>query len=389
MGRQIKPRRHLSISLTRLGKPLVQVSDTAAVVFERIAFENSRERGVVMTNSANCEIRACLFRNLGRNAVDITGGSKCGVVSTEVYDTGAGGVNLDGGDRKTLTPSAHYVRNCEFHHFNRIEKTYRPAVDFKGVGQILSHSYIHHSDAGMILFAGNDHLIEYNEFAYGMQHADEMGAIYTGRDPSACGTVIRYNYFHHMGSQLGGCGTECISFDDGSGFCRIYGNVFYKSADGHIGGNGAVGLRIENNVFIRNKRPIKISNWGSGWHEWVRGKGRKKSHNIPDKIFNDTVNILEPPYSTRYPELVEMYHSGPKADRFKSNKIVTNVFVDEPLGKLPDPAKNLALKGDPGFENMAQENFTLKKDSVVFEKLPDFKPIPFEKIGLQRDEYRK
>jgi len=38
---------------------------------------------------------------------------------------------------------------------------------------------------------------------------------------------------------------------------------------------------------------------------------------------------------------------------------------------------------------MAQENFTLKNDSVVFEKLPDFKPIPFEKIGLQRDEYRK
>ena len=34
-------------------------------------------------------------------------------------------------------------------------------------------------------------------------------------------------------------------------------------------------------------------------------------------------------------------------------------------------------------------DFTLKKDSVVFEKIPEFKPIPFEKIGLQKDEYRK
>jgi len=37
---------------------------------------------------------------------------------------------------------------------------------------------------------------------------------------------------------------------------------------------------------------------------------------------------------------------------------------------------------DPGFVDMSNDDFTLKEDSVVFTQLPDFKPIPFVKIGL-------
>jgi hypothetical protein len=31
---------------------------------------------------------------------------------------------------------------------------------------------------------------------------------------------------------------------------------------------------------------------------------------------------------------------------------------------------------------------TLRKDSVVYDKIPDFVPIPFEKIGLYQDPFR-
>ncbi len=43
---------------------------------------------------------------------------------------------------------------------------------------------------------------------------------------------------------------------------------------------------------------------------------------------------------------------------------------------------------DPGFVDMAHGNFQLKPDAEVFSRLPGFKPIPFQKIGLYADELR-
>ena len=44
---------------------------------------------------------------------------------------------------------------------------------------------------------------------------------------------------------------------------------------------------------------------------------------------------------------------------------------------------------DPGFVDAAGMNFQFKADSVVWTKIPGFKRIPFERIGLYTDEYRK
>jgi hypothetical protein len=39
--------------------------------------------------------------------------------------------------------------------------------------------------------------------------------------------------------------------------------------------------------------------------------------------------------------------------------------------------------------DVANGNLSLKPDSEVFKKIPGFKPIPFDKIGLLKDEYRR
>jgi hypothetical protein len=51
--------------------------------------------------------------------------------------------------------------------------------------------------------------------------------------------------------------------------------------------------------------------------------------------------------------------------------------------------KNVVYSNDPGFENMEKMNFKLKPSARVFNDLPNFKPIPVDKIGLYIDEYRK
>jgi len=50
---------------------------------------------------------------------------------------------------------------------------------------------------------------------------------------------------------------------------------------------------------------------------------------------------------------------------------------------------NFQTTNDPGFVDLKGENFMLRQDSEVFKKLPDFKPVPFDKMGLYRDEFRK
>jgi hypothetical protein len=58
---------------------------------------------------------------------------------------------------------------------------------------------------------------------------------------------------------------------------------------------------------------------------------------------------------------------------------------------IPAPAKyiNVAYNEDPGFVDLTNFKLSLKPDSKIFKDLPEFKNIPFEKIGLFVDEYRR
>jgi hypothetical protein len=72
----------------------------------------------------------------------------------------------------------------------------------------------------------------------------------------------------------------------------------------------------------------------------------------------------------------------------KRNFIENNVFVNVKTlhnGKREWArfGNNIFTETDPGFIDPANMNFALSKNSAVYKKLPDFKPIPFEKIGVQ------
>ena len=48
---------------------------------------------------------------------------------------------------------------------------------------------------------------------------------------------------------------------------------------------------------------------------------------------------------------------------------------------------NLENVDDPGFVDVAKQDFRLREDSAVL-KLPGWEKIPLEKVGLYKDEYR-
>lgn len=102
----------------------------------------------------------------------------------------------------------------------------------------------------------------------------------------------------------------------------------------------------------------------------------------------EAVNFKKPPYATQYPTLVKYFEDDPeipKRDTFYRNVLVKITKRVEGLQeRLPFMDSNYETNEDPGFENYSTENFKLRKDAVIFKKIPGFRNIPFEKIGYKK-----
>jgi hypothetical protein len=99
----------------------------------------------------------------------------------------------------------------------------------------------------------------------------------------------------------------------------------------------------------------------------------------------------EPPWSTRYPELLKLYDDEPALA--KGNRIVRNICMGgrwlDLLDKLTDKivyVKDNLVNEDPHFVDAGHQNFQLRDDSPAY-KL-GFKRIPVQQIGLLKDEPR-
>ena len=313
---------------------------------------------------------------------------------------GCGAIYLGGGDRKTLEPGRNFVENCEIYDYNRLDRSYKAAVNVTGCGNIIANNHIYNAPDMAIYLHGNDHIIEYNHIHHMMLENNEGGWFYMGRDLSELGNVIRYNFVHHVGvtedgregDRTNGCAG--IYVDDNASGVEIYGNVLYKTGRER----GAIldkssDMKVYNNIFIECQHAICARAWEFGIPKKI------KEVYGPDSLYAkrlNVVNYFEPPYITKYPFIAD-YLDHEIAWKSRRNVTENNVLVgmDEKKMFLVQNGGDVGLKAnymtseDPGFIDYEKLNFQLKEDSIVYEKLPGFKKIPFEKIGLYQDEYRK
>jgi hypothetical protein len=322
-------------------------------------------------------------RKSGGNGIDIQGGTGNGVVSCDIYSMGRGGILIRGGDRKTLAPGGHFVANCDIHHLSRIDHTYTPAVVVDGVGNRVTHSRMHDINSSALRINGNDHVIEYNEVHDVLLESDDQGGADMFGNPTFRGNVYRYNYWHHIGNWRGtgevlSCGHAGIRLDDAICGTHIQGNVFYKCSGGQAG-FGGVQIHggkenvVENNIFAECAAAISFSPWGEKrWNEFI-----SKSLESPE---------IDPAlYQARYPELAHLAEN-PDANTVRKNLIWK-------CGKflLRDSGKNIAtdntITDDAGyFANAASGDFAV---AATAQAPAGFEAIPFGKIGVYADEWRK
>ena len=370
------------------GRAVVSVSDTlmsltdvSHAAIQGVIFEACRGTAVVIKDCAHTQIAGCVLRNLGGKAIQIKGGRENGVVACDIYGTGSGGIGLQGGERTSLTAGGHFADNNHIHHYGRWNRMHTPAIALNGVGNRAAHNLIHDAPHMAIAFGGNDHVIELNEIHNVCLESNDAGAIYAGRDWTMRGTVIRHNYLHHItGFRERGC--VGVYLDDMFCGTKIYGNIFYQVTRAAFIGGGRDCL-IENNIFVDCRPSLHIDARAMRWaryHVNTTMTQRLKAMPYTSELWRK-----------RYPKLVSILEDEPAAP--KGNIVARNISYGGRWDEVSNDARpyitflDNCVNQDPFFEGAPPKTFHLRDDSPAYKV--GFKPIPFEKIGLYEDVYRK
>jgi len=400
------------VVLSTLGVTMISLNDVSNMVISNLCFDTGRSDAMNVRMAENVKIQRCEFSNFAGTGISLNG-KDCMVEQSSFHDLGGICMYLTGGDFKTLTPSGNVVSNCKFTDFGWFKRVYTAAALIDGVGTTFSNNLIQHCPHAGLLLVGNDHLIERNEFHHVNEEFIDLGAIYVnvGWSPLQRGWMIRNNYFHDVGSiPESPINSVGIYFDHGSQGGTVEGNVFYNMglakrgwATSAVMATTALYQVVKNNIFIDCTIPMKTAKIKS-LPEYIQ---RRNEVYHWQKYFNG-FDLSGMPHLQKYPEVAPFLPGAapPQPEqfwkRFEKNVIWNpTVKLEIPSGikyekeKEEDPANpshdpliaadNWVTDDDPGFVDAAQQDFTLKPDAEVFSKIPDFQPIPFKSIGLQKE----
>ncbi|MDY4975701.1 MAG: stalk domain-containing protein, partial [Clostridia bacterium] len=241
-------------------------------------------------------------------------------------------------------------------------------------------NYVSECASIAILYYGNNHTVEYNDVSKACMETSDQGAIYSGRNWTCRGNIIRYNYIHDMKmiNTTTGMKIQAIYLDDMHSSTEVYGNVIYNVYAATLFGGGRNNT-FRNNVMIDCEEPFRMDNRGLTWADTSEDSQMM-------------TRLKEVPYTTgiwaeTYPELVNILEDDPAVPKY--NTITGNVSYRTPEYNLASEViqygtfeNNITLKDTKAFADYKNKDFTILEDSEVYQKLPDFEPIPFSEIGL-------
>jgi len=388
------------IEVSLKADPFFIIKDASRITIKGITFSCSRGMGIYLENATDITIDQCTFSNLGtvaismghqlkdnENGYNVDGSPKqdqavkgkfnnIAINNCLIFNTGCGGIIVEGGDRKALISGNNMVYNTEFYQTDRINNSYSPSISLYGVGNIVRNCYFHNLRHQSIGFMGNDLLIEYCRFDRVCTDADDMGTVYTGRNPSARGTIIQYNYFSNIVPKDKGTSMCGIYLDDGSGGMLIKNNFFYRVGNpGHYQNFAAIFMHgchdniLLNNIFMDCPVAVGHGAWNDeGWMNSLKKPLMKQR-------LSEEVNIMGETYQKRYPELKNYFTEFGK----RLNLVQENILIRSQTAQFGD----LMLR-----KNISIDDVDILPEKIDFteirKQLPSIEPFPFERVGVIR-----
>jgi len=398
------------LRLSYLCGDMLRLEEASHIHFRNMELAYARGTGATIMGGKVIAFEGCRIYNIGHMAIRFgqqdsssgympdrigKGGRDHLVRACDIWNTGFCGVYVSAGNRELLEGCNIRVENCDMHDFSRIGRCYCFAVNVSGVGIVVRNNRFHGGHHAAIWFCGNDNIIEYNEFYDLLRESDDASCIYCGRDYTLGGNIVRYNFFHDMASDaktnLSIFGTYC---DDQTASLVFYGNVYYRMQGAHHS-HGGHDIIFENNLIVEKTDNSRFSVTFMPYY-------------YPNTLTGDGVHMLcwrNAPTETavwrnRFPHLYEYsqwdldVQVHPHYCSYQHNAFIRHLPMERFFPwDTPEYhnvlANNLHTEEDAGFVDEENLDLRLREDSIIYRSLPGFKPIPFEKIGLYKDEFRK
>jgi len=410
-----KPLAGAAIVLAMLEQPLVKITGAADLTLTGFAFEYGHGDGLVLRETARVEIAGCTVANCAGSGITVVGRDTV-IRSCDLFNLGRTGISLDGGDRRTLTPARNLAENNHVHHYGRFQRTYAPGIGAHGCGQVVRRNRIHDAPHNGVLYGGNNHLFELNEVYRVVMETGDAGAFYTGRDWASQGNILRHNYIHHLGAGDGKhVNTMGVYLDDCDCGDTLVGNIFFRAGRAIMIGGGRDNPVLDN-LVVDCPVGLHIDNRGTTWKQWNNPADPSWCLEKKAQAFAYT----EPPWSLAYPRLAAILAEEPRQPL--NNPIRRNLFVD--CAKLLDGEAAIfdrqaisdnrvvdttgtntqhktartgftVVAGTPdhpvdlGFADPQGGDFSPRRGARPTQALPFFEPIPFDRIGIYADAWRR
>jgi Right handed beta helix region len=370
------------VTFSLLLTPLVVLQNTTFVTLQGLIIEEGRDDGIQIRGGQGNHIRDCVIRNVGKDGVVIQGGWQQVITGSHVYNVGTRGIAAIGGDRKTLKAAEHRIFGNHVHHYGRRIATTKAGIDIDGVGIAVLHNDIHDAPHVGILFAGNEHVIQFNEIHRVCEETSDAGAIYVGRDWTARGNAIRYNFIHDLFGKGTRNDVTAIYLDDLASGVDIIGNVIIDVHRAILVGGGRDN-RLENNVLTNCDIAISMDARG------VTGAVSIMSQSSTLMKRLSAMPYETRPWSTRYPQLATILQDEPIIP--KKNVLQRNIAYrckQSTINPIAQLYGSIELPQDSDSDlRLLTRGVQDRPDSSrtpIRTMLPGWETVPFPDMGLPK-----
>ena len=386
------------ISIVALSSPIIELENAENVILKNIELTGSLNNAVNILNSNNVTVTVCTIKSVAGIGVEMSDCYNTTVSNCHIYDTGMGGITADGGDNVTLTPSNNLVYNNKIHDYSLKRAMYSPGIRLSGVGAIAKNNEIYNSDHMALNFAGNDHLIEYNDIHDVVRSTRDAAAIYAYESRVGRGNVIKNNYIHDIESDIvndsDSYGVHAIYLDGKRDGTTVESNVFYNIRGSALWINAGRDNNFKNNIcietdyavhFAYNKYADDTITYFSGMSEAQKTLYLEK---YPELLkYNNLTTPLATRYNKVYDNVMVNIDCEVKYDdgiRYVSG--VKDWFISQSAGEGQNLMQKPVLYSDSlsvGFKDYSNQNFELNEDSAIYESINDFTACDFANVGLK------